>query len=464
MAKMDWWVSMPKVELHAHLNGSIRDSTLLELARELGNKGLVCFPDVEHVILKDDRSLTEVFKLFDLIHILTTDHETVTRITKEVIEDFAAENVVYLELRTTPKKNVSKGMNKKSYMEAVLEGLRAVTTVEVDIFSEHNFDSPANASTFARGNDCASNGTGKKKIYVRLLLSIDRRETTEAAMETVKLALEMRHLGVVGIDLSGNPVIGEWLTFLPALEFAKEQGLLITLHCGEVSNPVEIHAMLDFLPSRIGHACCFGEAEWAKLKSLKIPVEICLTSNIRTETISSVDIHHFADLYNSGHPIVLCTDDSGVFSTSVSGEYSLASSSFGIQKRAMFQLAKNAINFIFAGHRNEMNTSDLVEVGTKGSIGSLVRKEIEYFRRLELECNWAFIESQKTNYMKMDSSGCSCWPSFESCRMKWKKKRRINGGCLPAMCFMVDVSEGNSEKEIIQFSDSETDLGRVLWL
>lgn len=362
---MDWWVSMPKAELHAHLNGSIRDSTLLELARELGDSGLVRFPDVERVILKHDRSLTEVFKMFDLIHILTTDHETVTRITKEVIEDFAAENVVYLELRTTPKKNVSKGMNKKSYMEAVLEGLRAVSTVEVDIFSEPKFDCPASADIYAWNNGCASNGTGKKKIYVRLLLSIDRRETTEAAMETVKLALEMRHLGVVGIDLSGNPVIGEWLTFLPALEFAKEQGLLITLHCGEVPNLVEIRAMLDFLPARIGHACCFGEEEWAKLKSSKIPVEICLTSNIRTETISSVDIHHFADLYSSGHPIILCTDDSGVFSTSVSGEYSLASSSFGIQKREMFQLARNAVNFIFAGNKVKQELEQVFDLAAK---------------------------------------------------------------------------------------------------
>ncbi|KAK4723276.1 hypothetical protein R3W88_026055 [Solanum pinnatisectum] len=103
-----------------------------------------------------------------------------------------------------------------------------------------------------------------------------------------------------------------------------------------------------------------------------------------------------------------------------------------------------------------MNTSDLVEVGTRGSIGSLLRKEIEYFRTLELECNWDSIESQNTNnYMKMDSSGCCCWHSFVSPTMKWKKKRRINE-CLPAMCSI--------EKEIIRFSDSEMDLGQVLWL
>ncbi|XP_024024713.1 adenosine deaminase-like protein [Morus notabilis] len=343
--EMETYGSMPKIELHAHLNGSARDSTLLELARGLGEEGVIVFSDVEHVIRKSDRSLTEVFKLFDLIHILTTDHKIITRITKEVIEDFASENVVYLELRTTPKKNISIGMTKRSYMEAVIEGLKAITSVDVD-FMPHDVDARSGLNSLSTGRTC--NGTSRKKIYVRLLLSIDRRETTEAAMETVKLALELRQFGVVGIDLSGNPIVGEWATFLPALKFARELGLCITLHCGEVPNPTEIRSMLDFLPQRIGHACCFEEAEWKKLKSFNIPVEICLTSNIRTNTISSLDVHHFADLYNAKHPLVLCTDDVGVFSTSLSGEYKVASSAFGLGKGEMFQLARNAVEFVFA--------------------------------------------------------------------------------------------------------------------
>ncbi|GMY36920.1 N6-mAMP deaminase [Fagus crenata] len=341
---MEFCVSMPKVELHAHLNGSIRHSTLLEFARVLGEKGVIVFSDVEHVILKNDRSLTEVFKLFDLIHILTTDHTTVTRITKEVIEDFAAENVVYLELRTTPKKNDSIGMTKRSYMEAVMEGLRAVSTVDV-AFVPHNVDAGSLREALPVNDMC--NGT-RKKIYVRLLLSIDRRESTAAAMETVKLALEMRDLGVLGIDLSGNPIVGEWITYLPALEFARDNGLYITLHCGEVPNPKEIQAMLDFTPQRVGHACYFEEDHWKKLKQYNIPVEICLTSNIVTASVSSLDVHHFADLYNAKHPIVLCTDDAGVFSTSLSSEYNVAASAFGLGKKDLFQLARNGIEYIFA--------------------------------------------------------------------------------------------------------------------
>lgn len=116
-------------------------------------------------------------------------------------------------------------------------------------------------------------------------------------------------------------------------------------------NPVEIRAMLEFLPKRIGHACCFEDEELKLLQRLKIPVEICLTSNIRTETIASADVHHFADLYKLNHPLILCTDDCGVFSTSLSAEYALASTAFGIGKHEMFRLAQKGIDFIFARER-----------------------------------------------------------------------------------------------------------------
>lgn len=75
-------------------------------------------------------------------------------------------------------------------------------------------------------------------ITVRLLLSIDRREDTAAAHETVQLAVELQSRGVVGIDLSGNPTVGEWSTWLPALQEARECGLKITLHAAEVLHSI----------------------------------------------------------------------------------------------------------------------------------------------------------------------------------------------------------------------------------
>lgn len=306
-----------------------------ELAKQLGDKGLIVFEDFKDVIMKNSRSLPECFKLFDLFHILTTDHDTVIRITKEVVADFAAENVVYLEIRTTPKNNESKGMTKRSYMDAVMKGLKAVEDVDAVLF-----DSDLKRDL---GGD-----TKKKKIYVRLLLSIDRRETTSAALDTVNLAMEMKDQGVVGIDLSGNPVVGEWETYLPALKHAKELGIPITVHCGEVPNRKEIQAVLDFCPQRLGHVCCLNDEEWKKLKTSMTPVEICLTSNVMTGGTPSLELHHFADLYNAKHPLSLCTDDSGLFSTSLSNEYYLVASTFGLSKAELFGLAQGAVEFVFA--------------------------------------------------------------------------------------------------------------------
>ncbi|XP_006658069.1 N6-mAMP deaminase [Oryza brachyantha] len=342
----EWCLALPKVELHAHLNGSVRDSTLLELAKQLGDKGVIVFEDVKDVIMKNGRSLPECFQLFELYHILTTDHDTVTRITKEVVEDFAMENVVYLEIRTTPKNNEAKGMTKQSYMNAVIKGLKAVEAVEVVLFdSNSRTDKPLTCAPSSElGGDVS-----KKKIYVKLLLSIDRRETTLAALDTVNLAMEMKDQGVIGIDLSGNPVVGEWETYLPALERAKQLGIPITVHCGEVANRKEIQAVLDFCPQRLGHVCCLNDDEWKKLKSLMIPVEICLTSNVMTGGAPSLELHHFADLYNVKHPLSLCTDDSGLFSTSLSNEYYLVASTFGLSKAELFQLAQDAVEFVFAG-------------------------------------------------------------------------------------------------------------------
>ncbi|KAL5197925.1 hypothetical protein ABZP36_001437 [Zizania latifolia] len=342
----EWCVALPKVELHAHLNGSVRDSTLLELAKQLSDKGLIVFEDVKGVIMKNGRSLQECFRLFELYHILTTDHDTVARITKEVVEDFAAENVVYLEIRTTPKNNEAKGMTKRSYMNAVIKGLKTVEAVEVMLFDSNlRTDKTLTSTPMSElGGD-----TRKKKIYVRLLLSIDRRETTLAALDTVNLAMELKDQGVIGIDLSGNPVVGEWETYLPALEHAKELGIPITIHCGEVANRKEIQAVLDFCPQRLGHVCCLNDDEWKKLKSSMIPVEICLTSNVMTGGAPSLELHHFADLYNAKHPVSLCTDDSGLFSTSLSNEYYLVASTFGLGKAELFQLAQDAVEFVFAG-------------------------------------------------------------------------------------------------------------------
>ncbi|GAB4812986.1 hypothetical protein N2152v2_000032 [Parachlorella kessleri] len=334
--------ALPKVELHAHLNGSIRDSTIRELAaaKLQGNNGALSLEEVEQLTQQATRSLAECFRLFDVIHRITTDLATITRITAEVLEDFAAENVVYLELRTTPKARPEYGMTKQSYLGAVLAGVQRWQAAQ-----------------------------GSAAMLVRLLLSIDRRQSTEEALDTVRLAVSLRDRGVVGIDLSGNPTAGEWGTWLPALDLARSQGLKVTLHAGEVPNAAETRAMLAWGPDRVGHMCCLDEELEQQLLGSNIPLELCLSSNVITESVKSYQDHHFAAFHGSGHPVVLCTDDSGVFATSLSREYAIAAAAFGISGEELAALALRGVDYTF------------LEEGEKAALRGAMRARVETLLR-----------------------------------------------------------------------------------
>ena len=171
---------------------------------------------------------------------------------------------------------------------------------------------------------------------VRLLLSIDRREDAAAAMATVMLAAELQPEGVVGVDLSGNPTIGSWGTWAPALGHARKLGLRLTLHAAEVCTsqrpgtrtevcsvlslvscirrlmhrrartalqvyaPAETKQILNFRPDRLGHMCCLDSDLEQQFFSSCIPVELCLSSNIITESVASVSDHHFLPFFRAG--------------------------------------------------------------------------------------------------------------------------------------------------------------------
>ncbi|PSC76982.1 Adenosine deaminase [Micractinium conductrix] len=335
--QLDFCRRIPKIELHAHLNGSVRDSTIRELSTGLEG-GAVSLPDLQRLTQQASRTLGECFQLFDVIHRITTTHAALTRITREVIEDMADDNVVYAEIRTTPKARPEHGMTTESYLDAVFKGV---------------------ADYYA-----ASRRT--QDIQVRLLLSIDRRQSAAEAMGTARLAVQLRDEGVAGLDLSGNPSVGQWETWRPALEYARQQGLKVTVHAGEVWNPEEAAAILQWRPGRLGHMCCLDAALEKHLLDSGIPLELCLTSNVLTRSVPSYADHHFPSFW-PGHPVVLCTDDSGVFASSLSREYALAAAAFNLSDEELQQLAVAAADYTFlepgerAALRERMEAALLVE-------------------------------------------------------------------------------------------------------
>lgn len=285
---------LPKVELHAHLHGCARLSTIAALAPANVDTSAL------RVGVDDDRSLSACFAIFAAIHKTVTNLPAVQRIAREVLADFAADNVRYLELRTTPRPLQDAGT--EEYVRAVLAEL---------------------ASHEAR---CPT-------MTVRLLLSIDRTGSMERALETVMLAAKLRGEEgspgakyIVGIDFSGNPTKGSFADFLPAFEVARRQcGLRVAVHAGEVDNPSDNDSILRFRPDRLGHALLLSDANFASLQANPVPIEICPTSNRMTLKLRSLRDHPTMDvLLKADYPISVSTDDSTVFGTTSSKELALA--------------------------------------------------------------------------------------------------------------------------------------------
>ena len=166
-----------KIELHAHLSGSVRESTVFELLGEEDEQVI----EMRH---KNKRTLAECFLLFPIIHRALNSPQVLAQVTREVLQDFEAENCVYLELRTTPKpiKRVDPAtgvetvlLSKEGYLETVLNVIREYEEAD------------------------------GKKMIVRLLISIDRSRGVDEAIETLDLVLKYKNdTHIVGIDFSGT--------------------------------------------------------------------------------------------------------------------------------------------------------------------------------------------------------------------------------------------------------------------
>ncbi|XP_071844424.1 N6-Methyl-AMP deaminase-like isoform X2 [Apostichopus japonicus] len=331
------------MELHAHLNGSISTDTLQKLSARKSSSDEKASDLAKLAKWKkltenrEQRSLEDCFEIFPLVHKLVDDAEAVAIATRDVIQEFAADNVKYLELRSSPKENPSTGLTRRTYIETVLKEIK-----------QSNYE---------------SNG-----ILTRFLLSIDRKVPLPVMGEVVKLAEEFHTSSeglLVGLDLSGDPFTTNVSDIIPLLSRAKNAGLKLALHLAETDDrSAESLMLLQVPPDRIGHGTFIhpaagGTDEMEELVNrLKIPIECCLTSNLISRTVKSYSEHHFKYWLNKNHPVVLCTDDKGVFSTNLSEEYRIAAETYNLQNDDLWRISNESINYIFADDATKTSLRD----------------------------------------------------------------------------------------------------------
>lgn len=270
-------LSLPKLELHAHLTGSITPQTLHEIWLHPTLSPTSTLEDPLHALAPTKEwSITTFFPLFSTyIYALICTPESVTYATNAILQNFMADGVVYLELRTTPRE--SEFMSKEGYVQTVLECIAAFKGKGMSTF---------------------------------LILSIDRGDSAEVAMGVVELACKYRGRGVVGVDLCGDPRRGDVGVFGAAFERARGEGLGITLHFAEVEASAgreEVETLLGWRPGRLGHVVHVEKEVRRKVLGRGVGVELCVSCNVQAGlTEGGVGGHHFGWWWEHGGRIILC--------------------------------------------------------------------------------------------------------------------------------------------------------------
>eukprot|EP00537_Pseudo-nitzschia_pungens_P004130 CAMPEP_0172374404 /NCGR_PEP_ID=MMETSP1060-20121228/55674_1 /TAXON_ID=37318 /ORGANISM="Pseudo-nitzschia pungens, Strain cf. cingulata" /LENGTH=417 /DNA_ID=CAMNT_0013101065 /DNA_START=14 /DNA_END=1267 /DNA_ORIENTATION=+ len=385
----------PKIELHAHLNGSIREATLFDLAKERSIQLNDNFFNTDSsgdpeamgenidgpamVYNKRHRSLAECFDIFAEIGKVIVDLDAIQRITREALEDFAKESVAYLELRSTPKRllptcrpcdetfslasvPVEELATKRQYCEVVVN-----TLIEFRKEEEERYAKELEQAW-------KSEGTSKHPrlpMIATFIVSVDRSNSVDQGFENIDLAIALakEHPGlVVGVDLGGNPLKSNFVDFRDCFETARQSGLLsVTLHHAEVPCSDDDQesvayrdalSILDFKPTRLGHALILPPSLQEKLIQLEIPVETCPTSNVMTtelverssggNLVEGVKRHpQFQQWLEHKHPICICTDDPGVFNTNATQEFILLQEAFALKSKDFEEIVINAVDYTF---------------------------------------------------------------------------------------------------------------------
>ncbi|KAJ3060246.1 hypothetical protein HDU98_003759 [Podochytrium sp. JEL0797] len=305
--QLAWAHTLPKTELHAHINGSVSFPDLRHLAH-LTSRHFPTDAELGPQPGEPGFDLAHIFSLFGKeINGLVRDRPALEFVVQKAIDAFRADGCEYVELRTTPKETVEMSMD--VYVETVLDVIR---------------------------KDQDSHPGGMK---VNLLLSIDRRHPASTSLRITHLALHHRltspHL--IGLDVCGDPRAGGITPHLPALHLAKQEGLKLVIHFAEIETPPEVgewEAMLSLDPDRLGHCIFVPEHLMDEIIARRIPIEICLTSNVLGGMVSTYATHHLVELWRRGYrDMILCTDDRGVFGSELSEEYLIAKEVLGLSEQ-----------------------------------------------------------------------------------------------------------------------------------
>ena len=313
--------AMPKAELHLHLDGSLRVDTALELARTRDVEAPRDWTGMSRALIAPMPCATqaELLEAFDLPIALLQDAEALHRVTAELVETKAADQVRYVEIRWGPRLHVLGGMSLAEGIAAVVAGARE-----------------------------AADRTG---TVVRLICTALRSHDPDGNVDLAETAARFRDDGLTGWDLAGpEAAFPDPLDHARAFEAARAGGLRVTLHAGEWGGAPQVRRALGVDPERIAHGpgAVDDEALCAELTARGIDLDLCPTSNWQAGIVPSIAAHPLAQLHRRGVPVTLNTDDTTVSDIRLSEEYQRAVADIGLTLPELWAIDRHALDVAFA--------------------------------------------------------------------------------------------------------------------
>ena len=319
--------SLPKAELHLHLEGSIDPPTLLELKKRHGKKGTLS--EIEQLYrYKDFTGFLMAFKAVTEELQTPEDYELITY---RLMEKLKADNVLHAEVYVS----VGVCQWRKQDFSAIFKGLE-------------------------RGRE-----RGEHDFGVSLLWIFDavRQFGADKAQHVAELAVLLRSPSVIGFGIGGDERQAAPELFRDVYTYAANNGLRLTAHAGETAGPGSVWGALNLPAERIGH----GLTAWQdpelveELSTRQIPVEICITSNLRTGVCTTIAEHPVRNYFDQGVMVTLNTDDPAMFATSLSREYQLAQDTFGFTDEHLRELARNSFEASFLPAEKKLKFLDIFD-------------------------------------------------------------------------------------------------------
>jgi adenosine deaminase len=323
--------SLPKVLLHEHLDGVLRPETIVELAETAGYKDL---PTKDSAQLAkwfhqgaNQGSLAKYLEGFRHTIAVTQTEEALERVAYEQAEDLSRDGVVYYETRFAPLFHTKKGLSHQQVVAAVLKGM----------------------------------ARGRQDFGVQSGLIICAMRNMNVSLEMAELAVDFRERGVVGFDLAGEEGGFPPKKHVDAFHYIQRENFNITVHAGEGFGKESIWQAIQYCGAhRIGHGTrliddiAVAEGRAVKLGDLaqyvldkRIPLEVCLLSNVHTGATPSLEQHPFKILYRERFRVTLNTDNRLMSDTSMTKEFAAAAETFGLTLEDFEKITINAMKSAF---------------------------------------------------------------------------------------------------------------------